>query len=68
MTSINATSPAARRAAQPPPPAPCAAGRPLGRHARRADCCSPCVLPFVLTNYRVFQATMVLIYAIALLG
>jgi branched-chain amino acid transport system permease protein len=27
-----------------------------------------CVLPFVLTNYRTFQATLVLIYAIALLG
>lgn len=27
-----------------------------------------CVLPFVATNYRVFQYTMVLIYAIALLG
>jgi branched-chain amino acid transport system permease protein len=27
-----------------------------------------CVLPFVLSNYRVFQCTMVLIYAIALLG
>ncbi|MDB5912161.1 MAG: branched-chain amino acid transporter permease [Ramlibacter sp.] len=27
-----------------------------------------CVLPFVVTNYRVFQFTMVLIYAIALLG
>src|SRR5207237_624224 len=27
-----------------------------------------CVLPFVLTNYRTFQATLVLVYAIALLG
>jgi branched-chain amino acid transport system permease protein len=27
-----------------------------------------CVLPFVLTNYRTFQCTLVLIYAIALLG
>ena len=27
-----------------------------------------CALPFVLTNYRTFQATLVLIYAIALLG
>jgi branched-chain amino acid transport system permease protein len=27
-----------------------------------------CVLPFVVSNYRVFQLTMVLIYAIALLG
>ncbi|MCG2592925.1 branched-chain amino acid ABC transporter permease [Ramlibacter sp. XY19] len=27
-----------------------------------------CALPFVISNYRVFQATMVLIYAIALLG
>ena len=27
-----------------------------------------CVLPFVVSNYRVFQFTMVLIYAIALLG
>jgi branched-chain amino acid transport system permease protein len=27
-----------------------------------------CVLPFVLTNYRTFQVTLVLIYAIALLG
>src|SRR5881275_2610920 len=27
-----------------------------------------CVLPFVSSNYRVFQYTMVLIYAIALLG
>jgi branched-chain amino acid transport system permease protein len=27
-----------------------------------------CVLPFVLSNYRVFQLTMALIYAIALLG
>jgi len=27
-----------------------------------------CVLPFVLTNYRTFQASLVLIYAIALLG
>ena len=27
-----------------------------------------CVLPLVLTNYRTFQATLVLVYAIALLG
>ena len=27
-----------------------------------------CVLPFVVTNYRVFQFTLVLVYAIALLG
>ena len=27
-----------------------------------------CVLPFVLSNYRVFQFTLVLVYAIALLG
>ena len=27
-----------------------------------------CVLPFVVSNYRVFQLTMVMIYAIALLG
>ncbi len=27
-----------------------------------------CLLPFVLTNYRTFQASLVLIYAIALLG
>ncbi|MEO8922453.1 MAG: branched-chain amino acid ABC transporter permease, partial [Caldimonas sp.] len=27
-----------------------------------------CVLPFVLDNYRVFQVTLVLVYAIALLG
>src|SRR5438874_8414572 len=27
-----------------------------------------CVLPFLLTNYRIFQATLVLVYAIALLG
>ena len=27
-----------------------------------------CILPFVLTNYRTFQATLVLVYAIALLG
>src|SRR5690349_15107222 len=27
-----------------------------------------CVLPFVLSNYRVFQLTLVLVYAIALLG
>lgn len=27
-----------------------------------------CALPFVLSNYRTFQATMVIIYAIALLG
>jgi branched-chain amino acid transport system permease protein len=27
-----------------------------------------CVLPFVVTNYRVFQLTLVLVYAIALLG
>lgn len=27
-----------------------------------------CVLPFLLGNYRVFQATLVLVYAIALLG
>jgi len=27
-----------------------------------------CLLPFVLTNYRTFQATLVLVYAIALLG
>ena len=27
-----------------------------------------CVLPFVLSNYRVFQASLVLVYAIALLG
>ena len=27
-----------------------------------------CVLPFVIGNYRVFQATLVLVYAIALLG
>ena len=27
-----------------------------------------CVLPFVISNYRVFQLTMVLVYAIALLG
>jgi branched-chain amino acid transport system permease protein len=29
---------------------------------------SACVLPFVLTNYRTFQAALVLVYAIALLG
>ena len=27
-----------------------------------------CALPFVLSNYRVFQLTLVLVYAIALLG
>jgi len=27
-----------------------------------------CVLPFVLSNYRIFQAALVLVYAIALLG
>ena len=27
-----------------------------------------CALPLVLTNYRTFQATLVLVYAIALLG
>jgi branched-chain amino acid transport system permease protein len=27
-----------------------------------------CALPFVLTNYRTFQATLVLVYAVALLG
>ena len=27
-----------------------------------------CVLPFVVSNYRVFQLTLTLVYAIALLG
>jgi len=27
-----------------------------------------CVLPFVLTNYHTFQAALLLVYAIALLG
>ena len=32
--------------------------------------CSPvaCALPFVVSNYRTFQLTLVLVYAIALLG
>ena len=31
-------------------------------------CCAACALPFLVSNYRMFQFTLVLVYAIALLG
>jgi branched-chain amino acid transport system permease protein len=49
------------------PPRP-AAWSPLGFAVLAAVVAAVCVLPFVLPGYRVFQATLVIINAIALLG
>ncbi len=63
-----ATSAAAAR----PTIAPRAAGAPLLSRAQIVGLAlllvAACVLPFLFSNYRVFQFTMVLAYAIALLG
>jgi branched-chain amino acid transport system permease protein len=67
MEAVNSTPVPHAAPPQPAPPAP------RDWSPRTLALCivllaAACVLPFVLSNYRVFQFTMVLIYAIALLG